>query len=91
MRPHPISVLPSIDDNVRRRASRADHEEPQAHRLRHTWATGYHRSGGSLFDLQSEGGWSDLTMVRRYARSTPITELQRRPTPLAWLMSKKAI
>jgi len=62
-----------------------------AHRLRHTWATGYHRSGGSLFDLQSEGGWSDLTMVRRYARSTPITELQRRPTPLAWLMSKKAI
>ncbi len=51
----------------------------QAHRLRHTWATGYHRSGGSLFDLQSEGGWSDLTMVRRYARSTPITELQRRP------------
>jgi integrase/recombinase XerD len=63
----------------------------QAHRLRHTWATGYHRSGGSLFDLQSEGGWSDLTMVRRYARSTPITELQRRPTPLAWLMSKKAI
>ena len=63
----------------------------KAHRLRHTWATGYHRSGGSLFDLQSEGGWSDLTMVRRYARSTPIGELQRRPTPLAWLMSKKAV
>jgi hypothetical protein len=35
--------------------------------------------------------WSDMTMVRRYARSTPITELQHRPTPLAWLMSKKAI
>ena len=62
-----------------------------AHALRHTWATRYRRVGsGDLFDLQEEGGWSDLRMVRRYAKGRPREERRRAPSPLAGLFGKRA-
>ncbi len=62
-----------------------------AHALRHTWATRYRRVGsGDLFDLQEEGGWSDLRMVRRYAKGRPHEERRRAPSPLTGLFDKRA-
>ncbi|OGT33639.1 MAG: integrase [Gammaproteobacteria bacterium RIFCSPHIGHO2_02_FULL_39_13] len=37
------------------------------HDLRHTWASWHVQNGTSLQELQSLGGWSNLTMVLRYA------------------------
>ncbi len=62
-----------------------------AHALRHTWATRFRRVGsGDLFDLQEEGGWSDLRMVRRYAKGRPREERRRAPSPLSGLFDKRA-
>ncbi len=62
-----------------------------AHALRHTWATRYRRVGsGDLFDLQEEGGWSDLRMVRRYAKGRPREERRRAPSPLTGLFHGRA-
>lgn len=53
-----------------------------AHMCRHTWATNYRRAGsGDVFDLQAEGGWSDLRMVRRYSKTRPLDERRRAPSP----------
>jgi integrase/recombinase XerD len=53
-----------------------------AHRLRHTWATNYRRVGaGDRFDLQDEGGWRGVEMVRRYSQRRPMEEKMRRPSP----------
>lgn len=37
------------------------------HSWRHTWATWHRMNGTSLGDLQALGGWSDATIVQRYA------------------------
>ncbi len=37
------------------------------HDLRHTWASWHVQSGTSLQELQALGGWSDFSMVLRYA------------------------
>ena len=59
------------------------------HALRHTWATRFRRVGsGDLFDLQEEGGWSDLRMVRRYAKGRPREERRRAPSPLSGLLER---
>ena len=55
-----------------------------AHMCRHTWATNFRRAGsGDVFDLQGEGGWSDLRMVRRYSKMRPLDERRRAPSPFA--------
>lgn len=55
-----------------------------AHICRHTWATNFRRAGsGDVFDLQGEGGWSDLRMVRRYSKMRPLEERRRAPSPFA--------
>jgi site-specific recombinase XerD len=55
-----------------------------AHMCRHTWATNYRRSGsGDVFDLQGEGGWSDLRMVQRYSKARPLDERRRAPSPFS--------
>ncbi|MBM4434313.1 MAG: hypothetical protein FJ028_04250 [Chloroflexi bacterium] len=55
-----------------------------AHMCRHTWATNFRRAGsGDIFDLQVEGGWSDLRMVRRYSKTRPLEERRRAPSPFA--------
>lgn len=60
-----------------------------AHRLRHTWATNYRRVGaGDIFDLQDEGGWKDLEMVRRYSHR-PMDERLRGPSPLGVLSGSR--
>jgi integrase len=59
------------------------------HRLRHTWATNAHRVGLSIFDIQEQGGWKKLDMVRRYTKSRPISELRRMPTSLAGMLKRK--
>jgi integrase/recombinase XerD len=74
---------------MRERFAKLGIQDFKAHRLRHTYATNYHRSGGSLFDLQREGGWTELSMVRRYTANTPMAELHKKPTPLAWLMNQE--
>ena len=56
------------------------------HRLRHTWATNAHRVGLSIFDIQEQGGWKKLDMVRRYTKSRPISELKRLPTSLTGIL-----
>lgn len=62
-----------------------------AHVGRHTWATLYRRKGsGDLFDLQEEGGWSDLRMVRRYSKGRPMEERKKAPSPLGGLFGTKA-
>lgn len=43
------------------------------HSLRHTGATRFMATGGSLRDLMQQGGWADLESVLRYAH--PSTEL----------------
>jgi len=37
------------------------------HDLRHTWASWHVQNGTSLQALQQLGGWSDLSIVLRYA------------------------
>ncbi len=64
-----------------------------AHRLRHTWATWYHRasreSGTTLYDLQREGGWRDPKTLRRYTHDRPFEELQQLPTPISLMLRKR--
>ena len=61
-----------------------------AHRSRHTWATSAHRAGMSVFDIAAEGGWRDLKMVQRYTKGRPFEELQRMPSPLSYVLQKRA-
>lgn len=41
------------------------------HHMRHTWATWHYCAHKDLVLLQEEGGWGDITMVRRYAKLAP--------------------
>ncbi|MFT8951751.1 MAG: tyrosine-type recombinase/integrase [Gluconobacter sp.] len=41
------------------------------HHLRHTWATWQYCLHGDLLRLQRDGGWSNVTMVTRYAKKMP--------------------
>jgi len=59
-------------------------------RSRHYWATSAHRAGMTVFDIAVEGGWRDLKMVQRYTKSRPFEELQRLPTPLSFVLQKRA-
>ena len=63
------------------------------HRMRHTWATWYHRAspltGTSLYDLQREGGWKDDSTPRRYTKDRPWEELAELATPISALMAKR--
>lgn len=54
-----------------------------AHRNRHWWATESHAAGMTIFDIQAEGGWKDVNMVRRYTKNRPFEELQLMPTALS--------
>jgi hypothetical protein len=44
----------------------------------------------TVFDIAVEGGWRDLKMVQRYTKSRPFEELQRLPTPLSFVLQKRA-
>ena len=78
---------------IRDRLEAAGIEGWTAHRLRHTWATWYHRasreSGTTLYDLQREGGWRDPTTLRRYTHDRPFEELQQMPTATSLMLRKR--
>jgi len=74
----------TIGQIFRRLKARTGIKDLCAHMCRHTWATNYRRAGsGDVFDLQAEGGWSDLRMVRRYSKTRPIDERRRAPSPFS--------
>lgn len=54
-----------------------------AHRLRHTWATQFMRSGGDLLDLKRQGGWKKWEMVERYSHAIPPRNPDLLPNPLS--------
>jgi integrase len=71
----------------RRIGRRSGLRQFSAHICRHTWATEYRRrEAGDLYDLQAEGGWRDLGMVRRYAHQLPLAERRRGPSPMDALL-----
>ena len=43
------------------------------HDLRHTWATRYVRTGGTLEELKEAGGWNSLAMPARYVSDNAVT------------------
>lgn len=58
------------------------------HSLRHTGATRFMASGGSLRDLMQQGGWSDVESVMRYAHPSDeliaaVTKASRSSSPPA--------
>lgn len=87
------SLGPSgIAQIIRRLKHRTRIDALCVHALRHTWATRFRRVGsGDLFDLQEEGGWSDLRMVRRYAKGRPREERRRAPSPLTGLFDRRLV
>lgn len=50
------------------------------HRMRNTWASATRANGVDVLDIQQMGGWTDLSMVRRYAGNKSSAELRRLPT-----------
>ncbi len=63
------------------------------HRMRHTWATWYHRAtketGKTVYDLKREGGWEDLTIPLRYTHDRPWDELAAMPTPIEAIYARR--
>lgn len=51
----------------RKAKERADMGRIRPHDMRHTWASAYLQSGGTLADLMVIGGWSSMKMVAIYA------------------------
>ena len=77
----PTIVWPSDDDknaviiprsDIRKSLSRAAEELSvesfHPHQMRHTWATRLLEEGINEFELMQLGGWSTISMVRRYAK-----------------------
>lgn len=64
-----------------------------AHRMRHTWATAYHRSskqsGLTVYDLRREGGWKDLSIPLRYTHDRPWEELSAMDTPIEIVFGRR--
>lgn len=64
-----------------------------SHYLRHTWATNYARAmqytGNHIYDLQREGGWSDINIPRIYTHDRPEAELLEMKTPAEALRERR--
>ena len=89
-KPFTYSGFGNLFARLRDRLRAAGMKGFRSHRGRHTWATNGHRVGMSPFDLQQEGGWKDLAMVRRYTKNRPFEELQRMATPFTGLFGADA-
>ena len=61
------SVLKAGGKAWRKALSRAGIEDFRWHDLRHTWASWHIQAGTPVHVLKELGGWSDLSMVMRYA------------------------
>jgi integrase len=62
---NPVNVVGN--ETWRKALKRAGIENFRYHDLRHTWASWHVQNGTPLHVLKELGGWSDLTMVLRYA------------------------
>ena len=64
-----------------------------AHRMRHTWATWFHRSsketGLTVYDLKARGGWADLNIPLRYTHERPWDEVAAMPTPIEAMYARR--
>jgi len=60
-----------LESAFRKAVARARMGRIRPHDLRHTWASAYLKSGGTLADLRVLGGWGTLSMVQRYAHFQP--------------------
>ena len=64
-----------------------------AHRMRHTWASWYHRgsreTGKTVYDLKLEGGWNDLNIPLRYTHDRPWEELRDMPTSIEAIYARR--
>jgi integrase/recombinase XerD len=61
-----VLTYDGLYQQLTRRAEVAGLEGFFPHKLRHTWAVSWARSGGSAPGLQAAGGWQSLQMVQRY-------------------------
>lgn len=59
-----------VYQTVRRRARQAGIGPVHPHQLRHTWASGWLRAGGSEQGLMLQAGWRTRAMVDRYTEDT---------------------
>lgn len=65
-----------IQQMLRRRAAEADVTGIHPHAFRHTFAHTYLAAGGAETNLMAITGWTDRTMLQRYARSTQAERAQ---------------
>nr|WP_245006500.1 tyrosine-type recombinase/integrase [Methylomonas koyamae] len=64
-------VLKAGGNAWKKALNRASISEFRWHDLRHTWASWHVQAGTPLNVLQELGGWSDYSMVLRYAHLAP--------------------
>ncbi len=71
---------------------RASIEDFRWHDLRHTWASWHVQNGTPLHILQELGGWSDVTMVQKYAHmgSDHLADYAGNVTKLSLVVTKSA-
>lgn len=60
----------AMNKTLPRACERAGHDPLRPHALRHTWATWHNAVLGDPIRLMADGGWTDLSLVRRYAHAS---------------------
>jgi integrase len=76
----------ALNKTLRRACVKAGVAEMGPHALRHTWATWHNAVHGDLIRLMAEGGWTDLSLVQRYAHATD-DALKHEVLDLGWAIS----
>ena len=69
-RGQPWSDRNAMNKTLPRACERAGHAPLRAHALRHTWATWHNAVLGNPIRLMADGGWTDLSLVERYAHAS---------------------
>ncbi len=69
-RGRPWSDRNAMNKTLPRACERAGLSPLRAHALRHTWATWHNAVLGDPIRLMADGGWTDLSLVERYAHAS---------------------